>query len=387
MIIVENSEQLQDLCRVLTQQSYLCLDSEFLRDKTYYPKLCLLQIAYEGGEFMVDPLVEAIDLSPLFTLLHNPGITKVFHSGRQDIEILYNLTGKVPYPIFDTQIAAMICGLGESLSYAALVEQSTGHTLNKAVQFTDWAQRPLSLEQLEYALADVTYLRPVYEHMKQKIHTLNRQGWLQEELEKLYDPHNYCIPPEEAWRKLPLQSTSPSYRLCLREVAKWREITARNKDRPRARILRDNQIVAIAKTLPTTMDALHRIPDIKRLNMVLRRQVLATVQHAMSLPASAAPALSAYDKTTPAVADKALINMLKALLSITCSRHNISERIIASKEELVLLAAQNETDSATTIPALQNWRYDIFGKHALALKQGKLMLQMTGEHATYHYVK
>lgn len=369
MTLVTDTETLNAICAPLHQAEYITVDTEFMRDKFYYPKLCLIQVAWEGGECAIDPLAENIDLAPLFTLFSNENVTKVFHSARQDIEIILGLSGNVPTPLFDTQVAAMVCGFGDSVSYATLVEKTVGEIVDKSSRFTDWSRRPLSEKQFQYSLSDVTHLRIAYKKLKSMLEDNKRSQWLAEEMESLINPTNYIIDPDEIWKRIKARGNSRRFFGVLRAVAKWRELTARKLNRPRNFILRDQPLLEIAAQAPKTLAELKKIREIGKPPIAHSEELLAIIEEAVNLPEEQLPPLKKKGKK-PEHYDKAMAELLKVLLKMKCEEHNVAERLVADSNDIIEIASHQTPN----ISAMNGWRYEIFGKFAQDLKAGKIGL-------------
>lgn len=373
MSIITNTQSLAAFCKKLQQNRFLTIDTEFLRDRTYYPRLCLLQMAGPDIDAMaVDPLADGIDLTPLIDLLNDERVIKVFHAARQDLEIFYQLTGKIPHPIFDTQVAAMVCGYGEQIGYNNLVSDICKVRLDKGAQFTDWARRPLSKRQLSYALDDVTYLREVFLHLDAELEKRNRNKWVTEEMEILTSPGTYENPPEDSWQRIKIRSSKPKVLAVVKEVAAWREREAQRRDVPRARVLRDETLADIAIHPPKDETDLKKIRNMPAdiAGGKYGQQILDAVKKGLATPASEAPQPDKKahfpSELTP------VLEMLKMLLRIQASENEVAAKLIASGGDLEALVM----DDKAAIPALKGWRYEVFGKEALALKQGKVALSL-----------
>ncbi|MCB9988425.1 MAG: ribonuclease D [Rhodospirillales bacterium] len=372
MIITEQNK-LDALCADLSQAPFITIDTEFLREKTYYPLLCLVQVAAPDGEpAAIDPLVGDLDLTPLFDLLANKNVVKVFHAARQDLEIFYNMMGKVPHPIFDTQVAAMVCGYGDQVGYSNLVQTITGVQLDKAQQFTDWSRRPLSNKQLVYALDDVTHLRNVYGKLKAELADRGRLGWEEEEMAILTSADTYQNKPEEAWRRVKIRSDKPRTLAVLRELAAWREREAQSRDIPRPRVLKDDTLAEIALQTPKTVDTLSHLrgfsADMARGK--LGKNVLEAVKKGLDTPKEDCPHVQRKQRLP--IEKGPALEMLKMLLRIQAGEHGVAAKLIASADDLEDLAR----DEREEIPAMRGWRYDVFGKEAQALLKGRLGLTL-----------
>ncbi|MBV9859138.1 MAG: ribonuclease D [Alphaproteobacteria bacterium] len=369
MELITDTDALAAFCARQREAEFLAVDTEFMRERTYWPILCLVQIAGPAEAAAIDPMAEGIDLAPLLALMVEPGVLKVFHAARQDLEIFCNLSGAVPHPLFDTQIAAMVCGFGDSASYERLVSKLAGARLDKSSRFTDWAQRPLTERQIRYALDDVVHLRTVYERLQQKLSANGRAAWFSEEMAVLTDPATYRCDPAEAWRRFRLRGRADRRFLgILREVAAWREAAAQERNLPRGRIMRDEAVLEIAAHAPKTIDALGRTRSLPKgvAEGKLGRDILAAVGRGLANPAAEASAGKA--ETPPGLGP--LIELLRVLLKQRCEDHQVAQKLVASADDIEAIAA----DDDAPVPALSGWRRDVFGNEALALKHGRLAL-------------
>ncbi len=375
MTLLTTTEELADLCAELAREPFVALDTEFMRDRTFWPKLCLIQLAGEVRHAAVDPLAPDLDLVPLFELMADPAVVKVFHASRQDIEIFYNLTGKIPMPLFDTQLAAMVCGYGEEVGYETLVAQLAKARIDKSSRFTDWARRPLSPQQLAYALADVTHLRVVYQKLKQKLDETGRTPWVAQELAELTNPATYQQPPDEAWRRIKVRSRDARFLAIVQALAAWRERTAQARDLPRNRVLRDDLLLEVAANRPITAEELAKL---HRINLDRRSVpgVVEAIRAALAIPQAELPKIEPPPKLARGLGP--LIDLLRVLLKLKCEEHHVAQRLVATTSDLEAIAAE----AAPQIAALKGWRYEVFGRAALALKQGELGLAIRGGHLT-----
>lgn len=374
--MIDSTEALAKLCKQLAHEPYVTIDTEFIREKTYFPKLCLVQIAGKDGGFAIDPLAKHIELAAFFDLLSNEKVLKVFHASRQDIEIFYYLTGKIPSPIFDTQIAAMVCGYGDSVGYEPLVAKLVGAQIDKSSRFTDWAHRPLSEKQLTYAIADVTHLRPVYEKLVEQIKAAERMKWIKEEMASLYDTTKYEPNPDEVWKKLKYRSRSAKFLATLREVAKWRELEARKSNVPRQRLVKDDTLVEVAAAAPKTPEELQKVRGIgTHLSARKIKTLLDAIEVARGLPPESYPRVE-HRKSLPA-GSEALVELLKALLKIKCDEQGVAQKLVADKNDLEDMVAGKRDD----VPALSGWRYQVFGQYAKALLKGEIAIAKDPEGA------
>lgn len=374
MSLITTSAALAEVCRSLSHADYLTVDTEFMREGTFWPRLCLLQIAGPDDAVAVDPLAEDIDLTPILELMADASIVKVMHAARQDMEIFFHMTGDLPHPLFDTQVAAMVCGFGDQVGYEALIAKLTGARLDKSSRFTDWAHRPLSESQLNYALGDVTHLRPAYEALRARVEEAGRMHWIEEEITLLCDPAIYRFEPVEAWRRLKPKRTEPRYLAVLQAVAAWREREAMTRDLPRNRVVRDEILLQIAAHPPTEAKALDRVRGLPRgfSNGRLGAGLLKAVHEGMALPPDQIPA--APPKRDLPAGIGPLTDLLKVLLKHKCEEHQVAQRLIANVSDLEQIAADDTADVA----ALKGWRREIFGEDALRLKHGKVALAAIG---------
>jgi ribonuclease D len=370
MNVVTTTAALEAVCRRLADQPFVAVDTEFMRETTFWPKLCLVQLAGPDTEAVVDPLAPGLDLKPFYELMAEDRVVKVFHAARQDIEIVYIQAGLIPRPLFDTQIAAMVCGFGESISYVNLVKQTTGVDIDKSSRFTDWARRPLSEKQLVYALGDVTHLREVYGKLSAEIADSGRHSWLNEELAVLSDPKSYQVLPEESWRRLKLKVRGRKGLAVLIELAAWRERMAQAQDVPRNRILRDEALYDIANQAPTETTQLSSLRTLSEgfARSARAKDIVEAVKRGLARDIKSLPN---PDVGSPVPPDKnALVDLLRVLLKACASRHRVAPRLIADTEDLERIAV----DPTPDVPALHGWRRELFGADALRLKRGELAL-------------
>ncbi len=372
MTVVTSTEALARLVAEARRREYVAVDTEFMRDRTYWPRLCLVQLGWPGTAVAVDPLAPGLDLAPLAELLLDPAVTKVFHACRQDLEIFHRrLGGRLPAPVFDTQVAAMVCGLGEEVSYDQLVARLLGVRLDKSHRFLDWARRPLDEAQLRYALADVIHLCDLYERLRARVLAMGRLEWVHEELARLLDPELYVQRPEEAWRRLKLRSREPRFVALVQALAAWREREAQARDVPRNRVLRDDLLLELAAARPTTAEALARLRRIA-LDAPQRRAVLEIVREVMARPESELPRLPRPERPPPGLGP--VVDLLRVLLKYCAEEHEVAQRLIAGAADLERIAR----DDRAEVPALRGWRRQVFGERALALKHGRLALAVAG---------
>jgi ribonuclease D len=370
-MLITTTDDLAAFCARQAGAPFITVDTEFLRDTTYWPKLCLIQVGGPEEEAAIDALAEGLDLQPVYDLLADPNLLKVFHAARQDMEIFYQrLDGDLPRPIFDTQVAAMVCGFGEQVGYDTLARKLTGAKIEKASRFADWSKRPLTDKQLAYALADVTHLREIYRQLRDQLEASGRARWLDEEMAQITDPATYQMDPRDAWHRLKPKSGDRSYLAILREVAAWREREAQRRDVPRNRVLRDEQIQDIAAHAPRGPQDLARTRGLSGdfARGKLGEAVLGAVETALNLPKDERPAPPRKNETPAGLT--ALVDLLKVLLKAKCDAHGVAQKLLATTSDLEKIAADDDADVA----ALRGWRRDVFGADALALKHGRIAL-------------
>ncbi len=373
MRTITETEALSELCKRLSEAEFVTVDTEFIREKTYWPQLCLAQVAGPKDVAAIDPLAENIDLTPLLELMANKNVIKVFHAARQDVEIFFHLNETIPAPIFDTQVAAMACGFGDSIAYETLVSRLAKARIDKSQRFTDWAHRPLSEKQLEYALADVTHLRIVYEKLREKLEKTGRMDWLESEMAILTDPATYCLKPKEAWRRLKTRNTNRRFLAAVREIAALRETMAQEQDVPRNRVLRDDAILEAAAQMPESTADLRRCRGIGRASEnKLGEAIVEAVRKARALAEKDCPEPLKRLAKTGGLGPT--VDLLKVLLKMKCEEHSVAQKLIASSSDIEQIAADDNAD----VPALRGWRRVVFGEAALALKHGGLALAVEG---------
>jgi ribonuclease D len=367
--LITNTDDLADLCARLAKADFVTVDTEFMRENTYWPELCLVQIADEKEAAAIDPLAEGIDLTPLLDLLtDNEDVLKVFHAGGQDVEIIYNLTGKTPHPIFDTQIAMMAISQSEQIGYANLVESWQGLTIDKGARFTDWSRRPLTDRQIEYAIGDVTHLAKIFPKMLKRLIKTGRGEWLDMEMESLADPENYRNDPSRAWRKIRAPSRNPQVLGRLKALAAWRELEAQDKNIPRGRIMRDETLADLASNPPGKQAELAKVRGLSQAwtDNEIGKRLMRTLRDAEPLPHEELPAKT--PRGAPLGKEGALVaDLLKLLLKIRAREIDVAARLLTRSDELEALAA-----GVRNLPVLQGWRYEMFGRDALELVEGRL---------------
>jgi ribonuclease D len=372
--LITTTAALAELCERLRQERFVTVDTEFMRERTYWPELCVVQLAGASDVAVVDAEAEGIDLAPLGALLADQSVMKVFHAARQDIEIFVLKFGDVPRPLFDTQVAAMVAGFGDQAGYDALVSALTGGSIDKSHRFSDWSARPLSAAQITYAAADVTWLRGVYEKLLARLERDGRVDWVTEEMAVLSDPATYRADPEAMWERLRPRSTNRRYLGLVRAIAAWREREAQRVNIPRQRLLKDETVLEIAATAPDSADALSRARGISRGFAEGRTgaSLLAAIAAAVALPEEALPEVPrSRDGPRPS---PALVSLLKVLLAAKCEQHNVAPKLLASSDDIDRLAAEDTPD----IQALHGWRHMVYGADAMALKSGQIALGVDG---------
>ena len=374
MHVITTTSELAAGCARLARHPFVAVDTEFLREDTYWPQLCLVQLAGPDDEFIVDPLAQGIELGPLYELMANKAVTKVFHAGRQDIEIFHVQAGLVPEPMFDTQIAAMVCGFGESVSYGNLVKRVLDIDVDKSSRFTDWSRRPLAPAQLTYALGDVTHLRHVYATLRDEIHETGRADWLQEELAVLTNPATYRVEPEDAWRRLKARVKNRKAMGALIELAAWRETLAQSQNVPRPRILRDEALYDIANRMPTETRQLEELRTLSNgfSRSSRAKDIVDAVKRGIARDPKTIPAPPSGNALSAEAG--ALVDLLRVLLKSTAARHRVAPKLIADTDDLEQIASKAEPD----VPALKGWRHEIFGADAMRLKRGEIALSVAG---------
>ncbi len=368
MSVITSNDQLQALCERLAKSEYITVDTEFLRTKTYYSKLCLIQVANEEEYHAIDPLAPGMDLTPFYDLMQNENILKVFHAARQDIEIFVNEKGIVPKPLFDSQVAAMVCGYGDSIGYEKLVMALASATLDKSTRITDWSRRPLTRRQIDYAIGDVTHLRTIYKKLEAQLQKSGRHSWLAGEMADLTNPETFIVRPENAWKRLKIRSSNRLFNAIARKLAEWREQEAQSRNIPRNRVMRDEVLLEISAVRPEHSNALGSIRGLSPQFSQSRSgiKLLALIKEVLELPPESLPVIA--PRRPPAQNTDPVMELLKVLLKMICKYENVAPKLIASIDDLEQLAERDDAD----IPALAGWRYDLFGKQALAVKHGKM---------------
>ena len=369
MNLITTTADLAAACERMSRHTFVTVDTEFLRETTYYPLLCVAQMATSEEAVVIDALAKDLDLAPFFELMANEGVLKVFHAARQDIEIVWHQAKLVPRPIFDTQVAAMVLGYGDSISYDQLVQRITGDVIDKSNRFTDWSRRPLSAAQVSYAISDVTHLREVFLSLSADLQSRGRSEWVGEEMEILTSPDTYRADPESAWERLKTRVRKPRELGVLMEVAAWREREAQSRDVPRGRVLKDEAIGDIAMHAPTTTE---RLASLRSLPRGFERskwgaEIIEAVKRGLARDPSELPRL---DKPRQGINGSATVELLKVLLRMASEQHGVAAKVIATVEDLERIALDDRAD----VPALHGWRREMFGEQAIALKRGRLAL-------------
>ena len=377
LMLITTTSELRSFCETVSTRPIITVDTEFIRERTYWPRLCLIQVAVDGHAAAIDAIAPGLDLTPLFELMLNRNILKVFHSPGQDLSVFHTVMNDVPTPIFDTQTAAMVCGFGEQPAYATLVSSLVGEQVDKASQMTDWSRRPLTNRQIEYAISDVTHLIKVYEILRDRLEQTGRSGWVEQEIASLVEPSSYVSDPDVQWKRVRIRRPTRKALAVLREIAGWREHVAQERDRPRAWILRDDSLAEIAATQPSTMEQLERVRGITPKLAEGRdgRDILSAIEHALKMPESEWPEMQARNGTTD-VSDT-LVAVLQALLKIRADQNDVATGIVANRKDLELIAMDDDAD----VRALKGWRREVFGEDALRLKHGKLAITSDGSDA------
>ena len=371
---ITDTDTLAALCTRLRQADFVTIDTEFLRDNTYYSLLCLVQLADDEGAAAVDPLANGLDLTPLFELLDDPSVLKVMHACRQDMEIFYQMTGHTPKPVFDTQIAATVCGFGESVGYETLVTKIAREQVDKTARYTDWSKRPLSDTQIDYALGDVTHLRVIYRHLSEQLRKTGREDWVAEDMAVLTDPALYEVDPETAWQRIKIRSNKPRFLALVQKIAAWREREAQRRNLPRNRVLKDDTLLEIAAHGPSNVEDLDNIRGLARgfSRSSAGKSLFSAIEQANALPADALPRV---DRGKPRNPTPPMADLLKVLLKIKCQEAGVAPRMVASAQDIESWAA----DPAQDFPGLHGWRRAIFGEDALKLLDGSLALTVHGQ--------
>jgi ribonuclease D len=372
MKMIESTDELAAACARAANHPFITIDTEFIRETTFWPELCLVQFASPEDAVLVDPLASGIDLAPLFELLANRDVLKIFHAARQDIEIFFKLSGSIPEPVFDTQVAAMVCGFGDAIAYDQLVKRISGAHIDKSSRFTDWRRRPLSEKQLHYALADVTHLRDVYEALAERLQGEKREHWVLEEMSVLTARETYDLHPDDAWQRLKLRVRKPIELQIMKNVAAWREREARARNQPRRRILKDEAVYEIAQQQPATVEALGRL---RSLNKGIERSpfaepLIAAVADAQAIDKDDLPRIPRPPASPEGTS--AAVDLLRVLLKLTAEEQEVAQKIIATSDDLEQIAIHGEN---ADVAALKGWRREVFGEKALRTVKGELAIR------------
>ena len=375
MEMITTTEALVDACVPLSKASFITVDTEFMRDSTYWPKLCLIQVAGPNHEFIIDPLAKGIDLASFYELMLNRSVIKVFHAARQDIEIFYHEARAIPDPLFDSQVAAMVCGFGESVGYETLVRKLANGQVDKSSRFTDWSRRPLTEKQLTYAIADVTHLRIIYDALARQLAGGSRVGWVAEEMAILQNPETYALLPENAWKRMKMRVKGPKAFAVLIEVAAWRERQAQERNTPRNRVLKDDALFELANQQPKDVSALDNLRAVPRgfSNSRAAASLIEAIKVGLGRDKNGLPPLKEIPVLPSGIGP--LVELLKVLLKMRSEEHNVATKLIANVADLEQIAANDQADVA----ALTGWRREMFGNDALALKRGEIAISAKGK--------
>ena len=376
MHYIKETNHLNELCSKLNKSEFLSIDTEFIREKTYWPKLCLIQVFNGEEKIIIDPLAKDIDLKSFFEILNNKEIVKIFHSGRQDIEIFYNLTKKIPQNIYDTQIAAMVCGFGDSIGYENLVSQLLGKKIDKTSRLTNWSNRPLSKKQINYAISDVTHLFEIYPIIRDKIISNKRENWLKEEIKILISKKTYELNPNDSWKRLKYRNLSKNSIGVLIELAKWREIKAQKKDVPRGNVIRDDAIYELCSAQPKNIEDLNNLRSFNRkggLRKEFAEEILSAIEKGKSIKKEKLPKIKPPKRLPMGISSK--VSILKILLDNISEEYGVAQKLIANKNDLQELVLNDKAD----IKTLKGWRYKVFGKKAIDFKNGKISIKMKND--------
>jgi ribonuclease D len=371
MDLITDTKALAALCKALAHDPFVTVDTEFMRETTYWPDLCLIQIAGAEVNGLIDPMAEGIDLKPFFALMNNEKVLKVFHAARQDVEIMVHLAGTVPHPIFDTQIAAMVCGFGDQVSYEAIVRKLAKAQIDKSSRFTDWSRRPLSEKQLVYALSDVTHLRTVYEKLKLELDVNGREPWLAQEMAILTAIETYRTEPQDAWRRIKVRLKSKKQLAVLIAVAGWRELEAQEKNVPRSRIIKDDAVAEVAMQMPQSKEALGQLRALPR-GMATSRigdGLIRVVKEGLARDPLTLPHTN-WGRDESSESTQAAAEILKLALKVVCEREGLAPKLVANTSDIEAVAESDDAD----VPLMHGWRREVFGNLALELKRGKAMI-------------
>ena len=376
MTLITKQDELTDFCHSLSSERFITVDTEFMRENTYWPILCLVQVAGTETEGAIDVMAPGIDLAPLFDLMKNKNILKVFHAARQDMEIFYHLMGALPAPIFDSQVAAMVCGFGDQVSYENLVSKLTKARIDKSSRFTDWSRRPLSEKQISYALSDVTHLRDAYRKLEKNLEKTGRAGWLDAEMDILTSPATYEADPMQAHKRIKTRGAKPRAMAILKELAAWRELEAQRRDMPRGRILRDDALVEIALHAPATAEALGRTRGLSErvANGNMGREIIEAIKRGQAVPDDELPKPQKRQEMPSGTGP--VTELMKVLLKLKCEEQDVAQKLVASSSDIEKIAAFGEESG---VNALEGWRFELFGRDALRIRTGELGLAIRGD--------
>ena len=375
---IVTTAELAAFCKRLEAESFVTVDTEFLRETTYYPKLCLIQVAGGTEAQLIDPLADELDLTPFFALMANPKVLKVFHAARQDFEILIQLSGAVPTPVIDTQIAAMVCGFGDQVGYEAIVRKLVGASIDKSSQFTDWSRRPLTAKQSLYALSDVTHLRVVYKKLHELLEQTGRSAWLGDEIATLTNPATYRVEPEESYKRIKARIQNKKQFGVLMSIAAWREREAQSRNVPRGRVLKDEAIAEIAIQMPQKPEAINELRLVSKgtANSAMGSAILKAVAEGLTRDPKTIPDFKGRNDEMSAAA-QAAAEVLKLAMKVACENEGIAPKLLASASEIDAIAV----DDNANVPLLQGWRREVFGSLALDIKHGKAFIGMANGRA------
>ena len=371
MHLIQTTAELAELCLGLAADSFITVDTEFMRESTYWPDLCLIQLAGSSLTGLIDPKAPGLDLAPFFTLMNNERVLKVFHAARQDIEIMVHRSGIVPHPVFDTQIAAMVCGFGDQVGYEAIVRRLAKAQIDKSSRFTDWSRRPLTDKQLAYALSDVTHLRVVYEKLKAELDKTGREHWLAEEMEILTSASTYRTEPEDAWKRIKVRLKSKKQLAVLVAVAAWREREAQDRNVPRSRIIKDDAVGEIAIQVPQNREALSQLRALPKgfANSRTGDAILAAIKQGLEADPARLPVIDwGRDETSDQA--QAASEILKLALKVVCEAEGLAPKLVASSADIEAVAEDDNAD----VPLMHGWRREVFGNMALAIKRGEALI-------------
>jgi ribonuclease D len=370
---ITSTSELASLCTRLASHSHIAIDTEFMRETTYYARICLIQVASSDEAASIDPIAEGLDLTPLFDLMRDPDVLKIFHAGRQDLEIFVQLMGELPRPCYDTQIAAMVCGFGDQVGYDKLVKGFLDITIDKGPRFTDWLQRPLTKEQIRYALNDVIYLNQIFPVMRAKIEKMHRSSWIDEEMAILDDQSIYQVDPDEVWRKIKFSGGTAQAMMRLKYLAAWREREAQRRDMPKSRLIKDDTLAAVAVGNPSSNDAMGRIRGFPGVaNGKLIPAIMTVIKQANDTPQDQWPPSTTASSSKPA---PSVVDILRLLLKHTADSSGIAPKLIANAQDLDQIAL----GQCDNVKAMHGWRYDVFGQYANGIIQGKLAITIKGK--------